>query len=116
MIAASSPLTSIPRACDASTPPGSHASARRQTASKAGPPPRRSPPRRDAVLLPANIGIHISRRHYASLAAERHQLARPMMRRPGGLELHQTGGREAKNSSSLLRLIALATTTRARSI
>jgi hypothetical protein len=39
------------------------------------------------------------------------QLARPMMRRPAGLEPHRQGGSEAKNSSSLLRLIALANTT-----
>src|SRR3984957_13471863 len=34
-----------PAPCDASTPPGSRASARRQTASRVGSPPRRSPTR-----------------------------------------------------------------------
>jgi hypothetical protein len=44
--------------------------------------------------------------------AERDQLARPMIRRPAGFKPDKDGASEAKNSSSLLRLIALATTTR----
>ena len=37
---------------------------------------------RRVVLLPANIRLHISRRHHPRLMAEPDQLARPMMRRP----------------------------------
>jgi hypothetical protein len=44
---------------------------------------------RGVVLLPANIGLYISRRHHARIMAKLDQFARPMMRRPAGLKPHQ---------------------------
>jgi hypothetical protein len=67
---------------------------------------------RRVVLLPADIWLHINRRHHPRVMAERDQLARPMMRRPAGFKPTRHGASEAKTSISLLRLIALATTTR----
>src|SRR5208337_4526676 len=45
---------------------------------------------RSVVLLPANIRLHIGWRHHACVMAKLDQLARPVMRRPAGLEPDQT--------------------------
>src|SRR5688572_28972014 len=41
------------------------------------------------VLLPLDVGLHISRRHQANSMAERLELARPVMRRRTGLDTNQ---------------------------
>jgi hypothetical protein len=69
-------------------------------------------PIRGVVLLPTDVRLHISRRHHTRVMAKLDQLARPVMGRFGGLKPTRQRGNEAKNSSSLLRLIGLATTTR----
>ena len=55
------------------------------------------------VLLPANIGLHISRRHHSRVMAKLDQLARPMMRRPRSLEPHPT---RRQRSEKLQQLVA----------
>src|SRR5580658_7144036 len=49
-----------------------------------------------------NVGLHISRRHYASLVAERHQLARPIMRRPAGFKPDKARGQRSKKLQQLV--------------
>src|SRR5208282_824747 len=75
----------------------------RQIASKASSPPRRSPPRPTRRSSAADIRLHISWRHHARVMAKLHQLARPMMRRPAGLEPHQT---RRQQSEKLQQLVA----------
>jgi hypothetical protein len=41
---------------------------------------------RRVVLLPTHVGLHVSRRHHPGVMPKLDQLARPMMRRPAGLE------------------------------
>ena len=57
---------------------------------------------RRVVLLPADIRLHISWRHHARVMAKLDQLARPMMRRPAGLEPHQARRQRSKKLQQLV--------------
>ena len=57
---------------------------------------------RGVVLLPANIRLYISRRHHARVMAKLDQLARPVMRRPGGLKPHQATWQRSEKLQQLV--------------
>ena len=52
--------------------------------------------------LPANIRLHISRRHHPRLMAEHDKLARPMMRRPAGFKPDKARGQRSKKLQQLV--------------
>ena len=57
---------------------------------------------RRVVLLPTNIGLYIGRRHHARIMAKLDQLARPVMRRPGGLKPHQATWQRSEKLQQLV--------------
>jgi hypothetical protein len=57
---------------------------------------------RSVVLTPANIGLHISRRHHPGVMTKIDQLARPMMGRPAGLKPDQAGGQRSEKLQQLV--------------
>jgi hypothetical protein len=71
---------------------------------------------RRVVLLPANIGLDIGRRHHARVVAQLDQLARPMMRRTTGLQPDKASGQRSEEGQKLVALDRLIENDLARRI